>query len=563
MKKRNVKNQNLIRLALLLVILVLVNVISSFLFTRIDLTEDKRYTLSNETKTLLGDLEDVVFLKVYLEGEFPPGFRRLSNSTKEMLDEMRNYSNENLEYEFIDPSESESEQQRNQLYQQLAEKGLQPTNLEEQSKEGSSQKIIFPGAIISYRAKESVLQLLKDKIGANPEQMLNNSIQNLEFELANSIKKITSLDPLTIGMHTGNGELHPDNVADIVRTLSESYNVSPVAVDSSLKSLKNYDLLILAKPTVPFSEKTKFIIDQFVMKGGRLLVLADGMKISMDSLQDQDYTVAISNELNLDDMLFKYGARINKNLLMDLMAAPIPIVTGYVGNQAQQSLLPWYYFPLINPQSEHPIVKNLNAIRSEFISTVDTIAVPGIKKSILLSSSQYSRAINAPARVSLGIMREDPDVSRYNKSYLPLAVLLEGEFQSLYKSRVPKAISEDEEINFRESGDSTKIIVIGDGDMISNYANREAGRMYPLGYDRFTRQFFGNKNFLLNAIDYLVDDSGLLSVRSKEIKLRLLDQTKVDAERQKWQIINIGIPLIIVILFGIIRMISRRRKFAK
>ena len=558
--KRQLQKQSIIQLTLTAAILVFVNVIAGFVFTRVDLTSEKRFSLAPSSKEILKNLDDVIYVKIYLDGDLPPGFKRLRNSTRELLDEFRVHAKDNVEYQFIDPSAIPDKQERNKIYEQLAQKGLQPTNLEERQKGGTSQKIIFPGAIINYRAEELPLQLLKNRMGSSPEEMLNNSIEGLEYDFIQGIKKITTNVKPRIGFLQGQGELSTQQIADAARALRESYRVDTVTMNGHLDALKNFRTLIIAKPENSFNEKDKFILDQFIMKGGSVLWLIDVMQIDLDSLSEMSTNVAIVKELNLEDQLFKYGVRINDNLVMDIQAAPIPVVTGQVGNQPKTELFPWYYSPLINPSSLHPIVHNLNAIKLDFASTIDTIEVPDVKKTILLATSPYSKAMLAPARVSLNILKENPDPAQFNKSHLPVAVLMEGTFKSNYKNRIPEAIVNAPEIGFRESGIPAKMIVVGDGDAIASYVSKK-GTIYPLGYDRFTGETYGNLNFILNCVDYLCDDSGLMSLRAKEFKLRLLDKAKTENSGIKW--INTLLPVIIILLYGFIHSMIRKRKYER
>lgn len=561
--KRGIRIKDLIKLLLGLVIIVLLNFISSFLFTRFDLTSEKRFTLSPATKDLVKKLDDVVYVKVYLEGDFPANFRRLRNATKEMLDELRAYSNNNIEYEFINPSESTDPQTQNKLYHQLARKGLQPTNLQQKGSGQSSQKIIFPGAILTYKNVELPLQLLKSQIGASPEVMLNNSIEGLEYDFAKTIRDLTVKVKPQLAFIEGHGELEEIEVDDITRSLMESYDVKRIRINGQLKSLNGMKAIIIARPDSVFSEKDKFIIDQFIMKGGKVIWLIDGINASMDSLKDNPNTFAMANTTNLEDQLFTYGVRINANVLMDLQSAPIPVVTGYTGNQPKQSLLPWYFFPLVTSTTKHPIVNNLNAIKFEFASSIDTVSAKGVKKTILLTSSQYTRQLFSPVRISLEIIKDEPDVRQYNKPHQILSLLLEGNFKSVFKNRIPANIEGSKDIAFKDKSVPTKMIVISDGDLIKNTVKRSTNQILPLGYDRYTGQTFGNKNFLLNAVDFLCDDSGLITVRAKELKLRLLDHTKVEAEKTKWQMINTLLPIFVVLIFGVIQNYLRKRKYAK
>jgi ABC-2 type transport system permease protein len=558
------KKQSLIQLALALLIVVLLNVISLYAFSRFDLTSEKRYTLSDATKKIITDLKDVVYIKVYLEGEFPAGFKRLRNETKEMLDEFRAYSKENnIQYEFINPSENPDVKKRNEVYRQLTDLGLQPTNLEVKEENGSSQQIIFPGALISFNGKQVPLQLLKSRLGASPEEMLNNSIQALEYELASSIQKVSSLYKSKVAFLDGHGELDSNEVKDISNALKEYYFVERKTINGKLDALDGVKGLIIAKPDSVFTEKDKFVIDQFVMRGGKVMFLIDPIFATMDSLNNSGLTVGIAQSQNLEDMLFRYGVRLNNNLVQDLQAAPIPVVVGYTGNQPQQKLFPWPFFPLIMSQNTHPIVNNLNAIKLEFASSLDTVGHEEIKKTILLSSSDYTKLLNAPVRISVNMLQNKPDVRQYAKKQQPLAALLEGTFTSIYKNRLSSKITDSKDINFKEKSKFNRMIVIADGDVIRSERNKSTGQMYPLGYDRFTNQQYGNKNFILNCVNYLMDDSGLITVRSRELKLRLLDRERIKTEKGKWQVIAVSLPLLSIALLGTYRYFARKRKYTK
>lgn len=557
--KRNTKRQSIIRMLLLLGILIFVNIIAQFVFKRIDMTQEKRYSLSQSSKDLAKGLDDIVYFRIYLEGDLPPGFIKLRNSLKEMLDEFRIYSNDNIEYEFIDPSANPDEKQRVELYKQLSQKGLYPTNLEENDKGQQSQKIIFPGAIVNYRAQEIPMQILKSKFGGNSDVMLNNSIENLEYEISTVLRKLSREKSTSIAFLRGQGELPTKQISDAANGLSDFYIVDTVSIDGKLNALKDYKLLIIAKPDTAFDEKDKFVIDQFVMKGGRVLWLIDKLAMNMDSLEKKSTNVAIPMELNIDDMLFRYGVRINPDFVMDMQAAPIPVVTGYVGNQPKQEIFPWYYYPLLSAESKNPIVNNLNMVKTEFASSIDTIETESVTKTVLLSSSKLSRLQMAPARVSLNILREKADPMMFSRRNIPIAVLLEGSFNSNYENRLPTIIATSSDINFKPKSVDTKMIVVSDGDVISSYVSKK-GNVYPLGYDRFTRQTFGNKSFILNCIDYLCDNKGVLELRSKEIKLRLLDPAKIE-EPQLIQWINVILPTVLIIVFGLIFTFIRKRKF--
>ena len=558
-KRKSPKGQAIMQLILLLGIIVLTNIVSSFVFTRIDLTDDNRFTLSDNSKKLVSQLKDVVYIRVYLEGDFSPGFSRLQQSTREILDELSIYSNGNLQFEFIDPSANPDEKERNKFYAQLYQKGIQPTTVEERTNEGVKRTYIFPGALVSYANVEMSITLLKNQNGFPPELILNNSIQNLEYEICNVIRKVT--DPMrpTIAFLEGHGELDTTNVNDIATALKTSYELKRVRIDGRLNALKDYQAVVIAKPDSAFNEKDKFVIDQYVMHGGKLIILIDPIQASMDSLERRGEILAPARDLKLDDMLFRYGVRVNYDLVQDLLSSLIPVVTGMVGNQPKQQLLPWYFFPLMNPTSKHPIVNNLNSIKGQFVSSIDPIDAEGIKHTVLLTTSQYSRILPAPVRVSLGVMQFKPDPKMFPQKDVPVAVLMEGSFTSLYKNRIPPTIAENKEIDFIDSSVQTKVIVISDGDLIRNDIVK--GAPVALGFDRYTNTTYGNKSFFLNILDYFCDDSGLMSVRSKEFRLRMIDPAVLEADTALLKWFNVTLPIILLIVFGLIKFYLRLRRY--
>ena len=447
------RNRDLSSLAIGILVIVLINFSASLLFERFDLTSEKRYSLSNASKELVKNLDDIVYVKVYLEGDFPAAYKKMRDETREMLDEFRAYSNDNLDYEFINPAESGDEKITKEIYQQLFKQGLQPTDLNEKTTDGFSNKLIWPGAIFFYKGKEIPVQLLKSKLGSNPVNMINSSIEGLEYEIANAIYNLTTELKPKIAFIDGHGELNKYEVASLSTSLAEFYSIDRIKINGELYSLTErtmkdstqefvvhpkYDAIIIAKPTQKFSEKDKFIIDQYIMYGGKVVWMIDPVFASMDSLRTSDVTMAIPQDLNLDDQLFTYGVRVNANLIQDLQSAPIPIVTGMVGNQPKTELFPWYFFPLLTPANSHPIVNNLNAVKGEFTSTIDTINKAGITKIGLLKSSQYTKISSAPTRVSLSFLRFEPDQSQFNKGHQVAAALLEGSFCLLYTSPSPR-----------------------------------------------------------------------------------------------------------------------------
>lgn len=548
-------------LVLAIIILIMLNYVGSFVFHRFDLTSEKRYTLSEASKELLKNLDDVVYVKVYLEGDFPAGFKRLRNETKEMLDEFRAYSDNNIEYEFIDPSDNPDKKQQNEVYKQLYSKGLEPTNLEIKEESGTTQQIIFPGAIVSYHGQEMPWQLLKTQMGRSSEAQLNNSIQSLEYEFASCIRNLSVKDRPQVGFVYGHDELDTLFVQDIADALSEFYIVKRVTINEQLNALKQLDAIIIAKPDSSFSDRDQFIIDQFVMKGGKILWLIDPLYTSPDSLRKNGGTLSVPYDLRLDKLLYKYGVRINQDMIADMQSSVIPVNVAMRGQPANIQMKPWIFSPLIMPTGNHPIVKNLDVIKVDFASSIDTVAAKGIKKTILLQSSKYSKSILAPVRVDLRMVNMPQDEKRFDNPYRNVAVLLEGEFESMFKHHLDPKIARDSAIGFKENGVNTKMIVVSDGDIIRNDIDYRSQKKLPLGYDKYTNQTYGNKNFILNCMNYLCDDSGLIGVRARELTLRLLDKKKLKNERLKWQLINTGVPLLLLLVFGVIYNIRRKRKY--
>lgn len=572
--RKKIAHQAILRLVMGILIIILINIIGSYAFTRFDLTSEKRYTLSESTKKLLKEVDDYIYFRIYLEGDFPAGFKRLRNETREMLDEMRAY-NKFINYEFINPNASNDAKDREKIYRQLIEKGLNPTDLQVKDKESESRQIIFPGAIASYRGKETPVQLLSNQMGARPEEILNLSVENLEYNLANTIRKLIVTYKPKVAFIYGHGELDEAYIYDISQSMAEYYTVERIKLDGQINSLtqhktdsgrisifNKYKAIIIAKPDSAFSEQDKFIIDQFLMRGGKILWFVDGVKAEMDSLQNKSNTLGLARDLNLEDMLFRYGVRINNDLVLDANCLPIMMVTGAIGNQPRFSFVPWIFFPLANPATNHPIVNNLNMVKTQFISSLDTIAIKGVKKTILLASGQYSRKVNAPIIIDLNIARQEPDLKLFDQPYIPLAVFLEGKFSSLYEHRIPASISNSPEIGFIAESKPTQMLVVSDGDVIRNQLERKNGYPLPLGYDQDTRQTFGNKEFILNALNYMLDDSKLVTIRSREIKMRLLDPQKLQNERLRWQTLNIVAPVVLVLIFGLIKYYLRKRRYA-
>ncbi len=576
-KSKNIKSRLLLQLVFVIVIIISVNFISSIIYTRFDLTSEKRYTLSNETMETIKNLDDIVYFKVYLEGEFPAGFKRLRRETMEILDEFRAY-NKNIQYEFINPSASTNNKERNNTYQILMQQGLKPTNLQVKTNSGMDQQVIFPGALISYRDKQVPVELLDAQINTPPEAVLNNSIQALEFKFANAIHQLTLRNKHEIVFIEGHGELGEKETFDIAQTFTQDYAVGRLRIEGQIDALverrlvdtleqryeisPKYSAIIIAGPDSTFSGKDRFIIDQYIMHGGKVLWLIDPLFASMDSIKNTESTVAVQKPLDLQSQLFTYGIKLNNDLITDLISVSIPLRTGQVGNKPRIDFFPWYYFPLVTPISQHPIVRNLSAIKTQFVSSIDT-TIGGVKKTVLLQTSPYSRTLNAPAMINMGIIRQEPDERIYSGPQKNIAVLLEGEFLSDFRNRIPPEIANSKEIGFKAKSKETRMIVVSDADIIRNQFHIPEGYPLPLGYDQFTRETYGNKEFILNAMSYLVDGPGLISSRSKEMKLRLLDKTKVNNNKLFWQMINLILPLLLILVLAVLMIWTRKRKYSR
>jgi len=561
-KKSIRKKRDIIMLLVVLSIIILINFIGSFLFQRFDLTTEKRYTLSESTRKLLKNLDDVVYIKVYLQGDFNPNFTRLKNETKELLDEFRAYSNHNLEYELINPLDNTSKEETDKIEKQLYDKGIMPEQIVDRSSQKVSETYIWPGAIISYKGKESVWQIYKRQLGFETEQSINNSIQEMEYGLTNAIRKTTLLKKPEILFVEGHDELDTIRGADFMRSVAEYYNVSRVNINHKIYALKGADAIVIAQPDSMFDEKDKFIIDQFIMHGGKALWLIDPVYVNRDTLTTRGYSLGFKNDLNLDDILFKYGVRLNPVLVQDLQSAQVPVNVGFKQGQPDFKPFFWHYYPLLLPSSNHPIVKNLDLIRTEYIGTLDTVFARGIKKTILLQTSKYTKAQTTPVRILAAQVKLKPQESQYKNSFQNVACLLEGEFESNYKNRITTRILTDSLFDFKSKSKPTKMIVVADGDIAKNEYQRNTGMVYPLGYDIYSGQQFANKTFLLNCMNYLLDDEGLLQLRSREVKLRLLDKKKTANQGIKWKFMNVGLPLILIICFGLIQYFWRKKKYS-
>jgi gliding-associated putative ABC transporter substrate-binding component GldG len=541
------KGKDLLFYGIAVVVLVLVNIVNTGFFIRIDLTEEQKYSLRPATRALLNNADDVITVEVFLEGDMPAGFKRFQRAIRESLQEFQIYAGENLQFFFTNPSEGLTGEALSNAYLNLAKKGLTPTNLTIAEGDQRIDKVIFPGALVSYKGQEKAVLLLKGNFSAPPELRINQSIEGIEYELSNAIKKLSNPAKKRIAITAGNGEPSDLALSDAARVLAEYYQIERVRLPEKLH-LKEYDLVIVANPDSTFSEADKFKLDQYVVKGGRVLLLADIVEANIDSIGEAG-TYALAKNLGLDDWLFSMGVRLNPDLIQDLYCSPIPLFVGYEGEKPITKLMPWKYYPLINQFGEHPISRNLDALYSRFVGSLDTVKSEGIAKTPLLFTSPRSRVLPAPVRLNFAEVKVNLEPKVFNKGPLPIAYLLEGRFKSCFDGRVkPEAI---EKLEYRlQTEQPGKVIVVSDGDLLLNEVNAQ-GQARPLGYDRFTRMQFANKEFLLNAVDYLLDDSGVIVSRSKQVTFRPLDKDKVTAHGWWLQLINVGLPILVVVAFGL------------
>ncbi|WP_439883416.1 gliding motility-associated ABC transporter substrate-binding protein GldG [Pontibacter sp. MBLB2868] len=539
--------------------IILLNFVAADSFFRLDLTEDKRYTIAPVTKQMLQELPDEVVVDVYLKGDFPAGFRRLQQAVKETFDEFRIYSGGNIRYNLIDPNEIGDEKQRTEFITTLAQKGIIPTNLRATEEGKQVERLVFPGAIVKYKGKEAAINLLKGNLAASPDERLNQSVEGVEYELASAIRKLAFHGNKIIGYITGQGELEMQQVTDLLGSLQEYYRVARGEL-SQIPSLEGLDLIVVAKPTKAFTEADKYKIDQFIMNGGKAVFFIDALNANMDSI-GAGGMFAVPYNLNLDDMLFRYGVRLNPTIIMDLNSGFIPVVTGYMGDKPQTEMINWRFYPLLNNFAKHPITRNLDAVYTKFVGTIDTVKADGIRKTPLVFSSKYSRILQPPVPLTLEEARMEVKPEQYQAGELPVGYLLEGKFTSLFRNRrAPEGVQNTQ---VKEQGVESKIAVFSDGDLVRNEVNPRTGQAYELGFDRFNNITFANKELALNTVHYLLDAEGLINVRSKEIQLRPLDKVRVREEKTFWQLLNLVAPIVLLVLFGLTRYYLRKRKYER
>lgn len=521
---------------------------------RVDLTEDRRFTLAAPTKSILKELDKEVKVDVYLDGELPIAFRKLKRNVEQYLDEFRIMSGRKISYDFINPSGSSDRNERDKLHSQLMSRGLMPVNIMASDGEGGrSQKRIFPSLTVTSGETVIPVNFLRNNPTLPAETNLLHSTEGLEYEIIQAIATATADTVHTVAFIEGHGELDEIYVADITLELAKFYNIDRGVIGGRPGIIDHYAALIIAGPEKTIDEKDKFILDQYIMNGGRVLWLAEEVKVNADSLAAGS-TVALYEPLSFNDMLFRYGARINPVIIQDADCMLIPLRVTNPGGEPQYVPSPWVYYPLLRPSQDNPVTRNLNRVKAEFAGTIDTVGRDaGVKKTILLTTSDQARTVMPPMVISLAEADELVPDEMFNTGPLPVAVLLEGTFRSVFANRMTESIMGEAGREILTESKPTRMIVVADGDIIKNEISWSGGVPEPLtlGLDRYTMQTFGNKDFLVNCINYLVNDNGLIEMRSREIKPRLLDQARIKSQRTLWQIVNTIVPLIIIILAGV------------
>jgi gliding-associated putative ABC transporter substrate-binding component GldG len=565
--------KKILNILLFVVAIVVIYFLSEKYFFRLDLTAEKRYSVSDNTKKLLRNMDTELTFTIYLDGDLNSGFLRLKKATREMIEEFNAYARPKINFEFINPSEASTQEEREKKYEELAEEGITGTLVHDRDKEGKSvQKVVFPWIKISYRdnsgQRDTLLtrnvNLLKKLPGKSGEENLNISIQNLEYELTDEIRLITTKNRPKVAFIEGHGEWQEIFTINIEEALFRYYDIYRGVIDNDPASLNPYDAIIIASPQEPFSEKDKYIIDQYIMQGGKVLWLIDAVKISLDSLARQASTVGLINDINLGDQLFRYGVRINPVLVQDAQSALVPVNVAPEGEPAQFEPAPWYYSPLLLTAPLHPITKNLSPVKADFAGSIDFVGEDlNVKKDILLVTSTGTHVQNMPAVVSMDVINIEKNGAYFDKWNIMVGAALEGIFPSVFTNRlVPEGIKTNQR-TITESK-PTKMIVVADGDIIRNdvLGHGSNTQIVPLGYDRYMNQQFGNKDFILNAVNFLTDDEGWMDLRSREIKLRLLNQPAVIGLRKFWQLTNVLLPLILLGVFGLIFYFIRKKRYS-
>ncbi|MDO5637346.1 MAG: gliding motility-associated ABC transporter substrate-binding protein GldG [Myroides sp.] len=543
--------------------LIVINIASNFVFHRFDLTADKRYTLSETTKTILNDISEPLFIEVFLEGNFPAELRKLQTETKQLLEEFQ-AENKNIHFVFVDPLADENAAV--QMAEQLFANGMKPINITVNDKGKQSQEMIFPWAVATQGDNNAKIQLLKNAMAASTEDKVASSVQHLEYAITEAIYKVATEKSKKIAIIKGIGEPDDIYIADFLRTVKDSYFIAPFTLDSvamnpkkTLNDLKGYDLAVITKPTQPFTDEQIQVLDQFVMNGGKSIWLLDQVHAEMDSLYNKSGEMLVMpKDQSLGAMLFKYGVRVNPDLVKDEMGSPIKLAIGQQGSETVYETFNWKFAPYSVSFSTHPIVKNIDGVKFDFANSIDTLQ-NDIKKTVLLTTSPYATKVGTPTIIGLAQTIQEPtNPAQKPQPVIPLAVLLEGSFTSVFKNRIIPFKMD----GYLTDGKPNKMIVVSDGDIIKNQLNQEYQPM-ELGYDKWTNTLYGNKEFLINAVNYLLDDNGLIHLRTKEVKLPLLDKEKVYTDYSTIQTIIVALPLAVLAIFGLLFTYFRKKKYTK
>jgi ABC-2 type transport system permease protein len=563
---RHIKLKSWLQFISAVAVIILFALFSSFLRFRFDLTEDKRYTLSGPSRKVLSGIKNDIYIQVWLDGEMPIPLKRLKRSVREMLDEFRIASGRKIDYEFINPSGSRDVKKRQSTYQSLIKKGLNPINIQAGDAEGgSSQRIIFPGMILNCNGVEVPVNFLKNNSSVSYEQNILHSVEGLEYEMIQNIATLSSDTIYKVAFIEGHGEIPEIQTADLTINLARFFTIDRGIMGGKQGILDKYAAIIIAGPEKEFNESDKLVLDQYIMNGGKVLWLFDEVAVNSDSLIFGQ-TVGLYRPLNIEDQLFMYGARVNPAIIQDLECMVIRLKVG-TGNTNQQIVrAPWVYYPLLYPSSGHPVTRNLNRVKGEFTNYIDTVGLdPSIKKTVLLATSKFSRTLSPPIMISLKEAELTSDEKEFNKSNLPVALLLEGVFPSAFRNRIVSNLTDDKNLKIRTESKKTKQIVVADADIIRNEVRRVGleETPLPLGQDKYTGQIFGNRDFIINCLNYLVDDHGIMELRSREIKLRLLNKMKIKSEKIEWQLINVLGPILLVIIAGLFYNYFRKRNYTR
>ena len=530
---------------------VVLNLACTRVYLRADITDDKRYTLSESTCSLLRGIDRGVSVDIFLGGKLPAGLQKLQYALTRNLEEFRRLSGNNFRYQLIDPTEIQDPEEKKALVKYLAERGILPINLNRRSEDETlSQQIIFPGLIIYDQETEVSVNLLQNVPGNSADENINHSIEALEYELTKAIRLLIQKQKKVVGFLVGQGELTYPEVMDMAKTLSYYYQVDLVSCDSLATDLKRYAALIIAKPTKDFSERDKYVIDQYLMHGGRLLWCLDEVDVDHEVLKNQETVPAVYRPLNVEDMLFRYGVRINPDLVLDGNCVLIPVITGMNGTTPDYSPGCWYYSPLLLARGQHPVTAGLQPVRVDYANSIDTVGKnDGLKKTVLLSTSSYAAVMKTPCPVSLSITEEKMTPDRFNRRFVPVAVAVEGNFTSLFQYRNREEVAGQP---FKAQSGYSRMIVVADGEVIRNQVRGvgENARIVPLGYDEYSGQMYGNRDFILNCVNWLCDDEGWMQLRGRNLSLYLLDKTRLKAERTSWEMLNLLFPIFIVAVGG-------------